>query len=492
MAKLSNILLEKEILLESGTNELEVLVFRLGEYTFGINVAKVREVLPLPPVNHLPRAHASVLGVFRLRDKVVPCVSLRKHLNVGPQASDVTPTVILADFNMQQTAFVVDAVERIHRLSWERIMGMPSMMALKDIPVTAVAKVDNRLVIMLDFELIAMQVTDTSVTAVAVDNPLGIDRRSKRILVADDSPTVRMAIASTLKASHYENLRIFENGRDAWEYLNAEAAENADALPVDFVISDVEMPLADGFFLTRKIKEHPRLKEIPVLLYSSIVTPDNHKKGVAVGADAQLSKPDMDRVVHVVDEMLNTFATKCEKDATRAPASVAAPTPVEPPPQQILAKPPTSKPMAPKPVTPKPVDLAPVKSSQSADSELAVDNWDSPLMNTLRVELAERVRTMNRLVAQMDEGRNRSQAAGDILRALHTVKSASSVVPLQDVVDVTHEVESLLASLRETPDVWPMAKLRLYLEWLGDVSEPHLELEKSLARGYDLLSALRR
>src|SRR5262245_12496530 len=120
-ARVSNILLEKEILLESGTNELEILVFRLGEYAVSINASKVREVLPRGPITGLAKAHASVLGVFRLRDLVVPVVSLRRHLQVaeGDAASD--QTLILADFNRQQTAFVVDAVERIHRLSWEQI-----------------------------------------------------------------------------------------------------------------------------------------------------------------------------------------------------------------------------------------------------------------------------------------------------------------------------------------------------------------------------------
>ena len=121
MTTLSHLLLDKEILLECGTNELELLVFDVADYTFGINVAKVREVLPAAAITRLPRAHGSIRGVFKLRDNVIPCVSLLDHLGIAPKGENRESTMILTDFNQQQTAFLVDAVERIHRLSREHI-----------------------------------------------------------------------------------------------------------------------------------------------------------------------------------------------------------------------------------------------------------------------------------------------------------------------------------------------------------------------------------
>src|SRR5690606_14118184 len=138
---ISNILLEKDILLESGTNELELLVFKLADYTCGINVAKVREILPSAPITSLAQSHPSVLGVFTLRDVVVPVVSLRRHLQVMEADASSDQRLILADFNAQQTAFVVDSVERIHRLSWEQILAVPAISSLAHSPVTAVARI---------------------------------------------------------------------------------------------------------------------------------------------------------------------------------------------------------------------------------------------------------------------------------------------------------------------------------------------------------------
>ena len=112
---------------------------------------------------------------------------------------------------------------------------------------------------------------------------------------------MRQAVAATLRASGYTNLKVFQNGGQAWEWINSRFRQTGDLSQVaDLLISDVEMPQMDGFHLTRRIKEHPQLKRLPVLLYSSIVSPDNHKKGRAVGADAQISKPDLAKVVELV------------------------------------------------------------------------------------------------------------------------------------------------------------------------------------------------
>ena len=173
MATLSNILLDKEILLESGTNELEVLVFDVAHYTFGINVAKVREVLPAAQITALPRAHRSIRGVFKLRNHVIPCVSLLEHLGIVSSRENSESTMILTDLNQQQTAFLVDGVERIHRLSWEHILPVPGLEALSHTPVTALARCGERLILMLDFEMILDDVTSQYFRTDEVANPLG-------------------------------------------------------------------------------------------------------------------------------------------------------------------------------------------------------------------------------------------------------------------------------------------------------------------------------
>ena len=305
MSSLSNILLDKEILLESGTNELEVLVFKVADYTFGINVAKVREVLPTAEITTLPKSHASIRGVFKLRNQVIPCVSLLDHLGIMPNSDKSESTMILTDLNKQQTAFLVDEVERIHRLSWESILAVPALDDLASTPVTALARCDERLIVMLDFEMILDDVTEQFFRTDEVANPMGLPREKLHLLLAEDSPTVRQAICATLAASGYRQVTVFENGAEAWDWISQRIQETGRAEDVgDLLICDVEMPQVDGFHLTKQIKEHTLLRQIPVLLYSSIITPDNHKKGKAVGADAQVAKPELTKVVELADELI--------------------------------------------------------------------------------------------------------------------------------------------------------------------------------------------
>ena len=296
------ILLEKDILLESGTNEMEVLVFNVGNYTFGINVAKVREVLPMQKITHLPKAHPAILGCFRLRDTVVPCVSLSKYL--GHEENDGLKKIILAEFNQHQTAFVVDSIDRIHRVNWQDVQPAPKLVLDSASPITGITNIDDCLVTMLDFETIAAGVANDKHADDEVPNPLGLARESYRLLMADDSPTVRHSITSILNRSGYTNLTCFENGRELWNHIQSCLASGEHV--ADLIISDVEMPCMDGLHLTKNIKDHPQLRHLPVLLFSSILTPDNHKKGAAVGADQQITKPEIQSVVEYADKLIES------------------------------------------------------------------------------------------------------------------------------------------------------------------------------------------
>lgn len=304
MAGLGGILLEKDILLESGTNEVELLVFRVGEIRLGVNVAKVREVLTQQTIVRTPQAHPSVLGCFRVRNLVVPCVSLRKHLGIEPQEIP-SCKLILTEFNRSQTAFVVDEVERIHRLNWGQIATIPALVASAESPVTGVATIEGRLVSILDFEAILADVCGQTMEPIIGGQSVSEIRSSRRLVLVDDSPNVRKTITTTLRNNGYVHVTAFENGRLAWEWLEQQlAAGKPPAEIADVLITDVEMPMMDGLHLTRRIKEHAQLKQLPVVLFSSIMTPDNQKKGTAVGADAQLTKPEFGRLVEIVDELL--------------------------------------------------------------------------------------------------------------------------------------------------------------------------------------------
>lgn len=481
MSSVSNILLEKEILLESGTNELEILVFRLGDYTFGINVAKVREVLPRGPITNLPKAHASVLGVFRLREVVVPVVSLRRHLQVPEGDFGSDQTLILADFNQQQTAFVVDAVERIHRLSWEQILAVPAISSLAHSPVTAVARIEQRLVIMLDFEMITDQVTEQFFRTGAVANPLSLPRGELRILLADDSPTVREAVGLTLRSSGYTQLNFFENGREAWNWIEAQLAAGKPLADfADLLISDVEMPQIDGLHLTKKIKEHPVLKSLPVLLYSSIVTPDNHKKGKAVGADAQISKPELGKVVELADNLIAaSLARSIVPDSLPSSPAVTPATPVQHAPtaaglQHWLTPPASQTKAEQEPAWPLDDDPPPSESNPRV--------WQ-----TFRAELADRARNLKKLCERV-VGEPDSSLYQETFRTLHTIKSAAMVVPVGEVSHLTHWLEGALEAAHLASS-WPSEILARYTQWLLDLSSPSNEVARELATGRKLYDA---
>ncbi len=521
MSRLSNILLDKEILLESGTNELEVLVFDVADYTFGINVAKVREVLPTTGITSLPKAHPSIRGVFKLRNQVIPCVSLLDHLGIQATRAQSEGTLILTDLNQQQTAFLVDEVERIHRLSWENILAVPNLAALSQTPVTALARCNDRLIVMLDFEMVLDDVTSQYFRTDAVANPLGLPREKLRILLAEDSPTVREAIGSTLITSGYQQLTFFENGAEAWKWFEQRVAEAQSLDDVgDLLICDVEMPQVDGFHLTKRIKQHPMLKALPVLLYSSIITPDNHKKGKAVGADAQVSKPELREVVRLADELISTAqrenraaalreitaeagqaapptppATAAEAPDAERPAA-SAPKADPPAPAPAPAAPPKPAPAAraepdPRPVSPPAAQPAPQPAPaprpqtvpNKVEEELTAPRGVDPrLWRVFHLEISERAAHLSELLDQTEQSGPDDELITEVLRTLHTVKSASMVVPLDQVTRLTHLIEGLTIAARDGDrGTWPQAKLRWYLEWLQQLVTPGADVNQTLA-----------
>ena len=479
MSSLGNILLDKEILLESGTNELEILVFTLADYTFGINVAKVREVLPWQKITNLPKAHPSICGVFKLRDRVIPCVSLSRHLGIESRNEDSNSSIILTDFNQQQTAFVVDSVDRIYRLSWENILAVPGLDALSKTPVTALARHENRLIVMLDFEMMLDSVTSQFFRTDAIDNPMALPRETIRILLAEDSPTVREAIGQTLRNSGYEQIRFFENGGKAWQWIEANFSERGCLEDVgDIVISDVEMPQIDGFHLTKRIKQHPELAKLPVLLYSSIVTPDNHKKGQMVGADAQVAKPELARVVELVDELISKYqqscrATEFETIAKAADMDGAGPSSEK---TESSEKAELSEELE---LKKNPQDTA-VESCGPKPAAKAPSGVNLSLWSTFRRELLDHTMHLSELFDRARTGSDDDDLAKDILRTLHTVKSASMVVPIDPITRCTHLAEDVAEAAQSNLDLWKSEGLDKFMVWLEELTNASTDIDVAL------------
>lgn len=298
---------QTDILLESGTNELEIVMFQIGGGLFGINVLKVREIINAVAVTPIPNSHKNVEGIIRLRDEVLPVVNLAKVLDIPPSENPDNDKFIIAELNKIKIAFRVHHVSRIHRISWEQIEKPTELSAGDQAYAIGIIKLENEMSILLDFEKVVVEIDPKSGVNVDSLKVLGPRERStKSILVAEDSAVLRQLLIDTLAEAGYDNLRVFENGKEAWEYLEG-LSSNETIEPtehVNLIITDIEMPQMDGHHLTDRIKKDIRLKDIPVIIFSSLITQDLFHKGESVGADAQVSKPEIVTLIEDIDRLI--------------------------------------------------------------------------------------------------------------------------------------------------------------------------------------------
>jgi len=296
--------MDTKILLENGTNELEILEFTLGDYSYGINVAKIREIIPYQPVTPVPNSHPSIEGIFMPRETMITAVSLRNALQMGD--SQPGGLFIITNFNKLDVAFHVDKVIGIQRVSWTEIIKPDKTInSDADGVSTGVVKFDDRLVIILDFEKIVSDISpETGLKMSEVDPYLERERSSVPILIAEDSHLLNKLISDALSKSGYVNLTRTENGQEAWDYIQKALNEGNVANRVQLVITDIEMPLMDGHRLTKLIKTTSELEHIPVIIFSSLVNEEMKVKGRSLGADAQLSKPEIGLLVAEIDRLL--------------------------------------------------------------------------------------------------------------------------------------------------------------------------------------------
>lgn len=296
--------MDSKILLESGTNELEILEFTLGNDYYGINVAKIKEITKYVPVTPVPNAHPSIEGVFMPRDTMITAIDLKNCLGRGE--SEPTGLFIITNFNKLDIAFHVDNVLGIRKVSWTEIIKPEVTISSAEEGVAiGIVKKDDRLVIILDFEKIVTDINPETGLKISDINELGERERSLvPILIAEDSPLLNKLIVDCLRKSGYENLTHVENGRQAYEIINHCKAHGTLHNHVRIIISDIEMPEMDGHRLTKLVKTDPDTKNIPIILFSSLVNDEMRRKGESLGADAQLSKPEIGNLVRIIDQLV--------------------------------------------------------------------------------------------------------------------------------------------------------------------------------------------
>ncbi len=291
------------ILLESGTNELEIVEFKVGSSSFGINVIKVREIIVPAPITKIPHAHEHIQGIIQLRGDVLPVIDMTKVLGCPPAAQPENDKFIISEFNNTKVVFRVRNVTRIHRISWEQIERPSDLYQGLNASVTGVIKRGEEMILMLDYEKMITDIHPGSGIDKDKLQVLGERQRSeKTVLVAEDSAFLRKMLSETLTEAGYIRQLLFEDGKAALDHLESLAASGHDpANEIKLVITDIEMPRMDGHHLTRRIKENSRLQKLPVIIFSSLITDELRHKGDRVGADAQISKPEIVELVQKID-----------------------------------------------------------------------------------------------------------------------------------------------------------------------------------------------
>lgn len=296
--------MDTKILLENGTNEFEVLEFTLKGNSYGINVAKIREIIPYQQVTPVPNAHPSIEGIFMPRDTMITAIDLKNCLQLGQ--SEPGGLFIVTNFNRLDIAFHVDSVVGINRVSWNDILKPNATVNNTEAGVaTGIIKIGEKLIIILDFEKIVTDISpETGLKMTEIDALGERTRNDVPILIAEDSPLLNKLIVDSLNKAGYTNLIHTENGQQAYDVIAQCKAEGTLEQHVQCVITDIEMPIMDGHRLTKLIKSDDETKDIPVIIFSSLVNDEMKRKGEALGANAQLSKPEIGNLVREIDKLV--------------------------------------------------------------------------------------------------------------------------------------------------------------------------------------------
>jgi len=294
--------IEPNILLETGTGEVEILEFIINGKHYGINVIKVKEVIEIDNLTKLPLTHPSVAGLTLARGEVLTLISLKYVLDQEDNVKNDS-NVIVCEFNQTKVGFIFDDIVGIHRISWKDIKK-PEHMSSNQLVIGNVV-FEGKIILLLDFEKIVTDINpNVGITEERMSEITIRDRSKVKLILADDSALIRELIKNTLTAAGYKDMKFFNDGEEALTYLSNLANEKKEKFTEDahIMITDIEMPQMDGHTLTRAIKNHNVLSTLPVIIFSSLITEDLKHKGIAVGADAQMSKPEIGQLVKMIDK----------------------------------------------------------------------------------------------------------------------------------------------------------------------------------------------
>lgn len=309
---------QHNILLESGTNEVEFIEFFLGQESYGVNVSKVQRVVALNTckITTIAGAPHGVLGVIHVLEKPVLLIDLHAALAMPADAKAAASDrqlVMVTRFNKRTTAFLIDGVSKIHRTSWADFEPMTSAVGGDGSGyTTGTVKINDRIILILDLERLMLNYSTDERPRLERLPPASEQkqraRSSVKVVYAEDSKMIRKLTSDALRGAGYTNLTLFENGLDADRHLAAlrdQAKADGKSLRehVDLLLTDIEMPKLDGLTLCKNVKQASGDQAPFVVVYSSLINDEMARKCQSVGADAQMSKPHGEEIIHLIDQL---------------------------------------------------------------------------------------------------------------------------------------------------------------------------------------------
>ncbi len=319
--------LNNTVLTESGTNELEIIEFHLQKQLpdgtsktcyYGINVAKVREVIQVPETTDYPNSQPHMVGVFSSREKLTPLVDLAGWLGVPTKSELERKFVIVTDFNKMTNGFLIDSISRIHRISWEDVESPSQFLeAGENDCVVAVVRKESNLIMILDFEKIIADINpELSMEKYDAKNDKNIDlnqqmvekRQARTVMIVDDSAFIRSLIENTLRSAGYNIITCKDGGEALDKLIEFDKLSKKENLPVsefvDAVVTDVEMPRMDGMHLLKRLRENDTYNAMPIVMFSSLMSDDNREKALKLGANDTITKPEIGRMITMMDQYI--------------------------------------------------------------------------------------------------------------------------------------------------------------------------------------------
>lgn len=287
-----------------GENRLEILMFRLnGRQTFGINVFKVQEVLTCPRLSNIPQAHSAMRGLATIRHKTIPVIDLAAAIGQRPLESSPENLIIITEYNGTVQAFLVKAVERIVNMNWEGIKSPPKGIGRNNY-LTAVTEVDGKLVEIIDVEKILSEIIGVDVHLENAEHLIGKNGKTLKFLIADDSMVARNQVQRTLEQIGVDCVST-TTGKEALDVLKSMADEGLDVTKeFNLLISDIEMPIMDGYTLTSEIRADARLKDLNIMLHSSLSGGFNESMTLKVNADKFIPKFKAEQLAEEIKALL--------------------------------------------------------------------------------------------------------------------------------------------------------------------------------------------